>query len=307
MQQDVVKTLKYFLFFDYSPTFAEILFFLTRKTNAQNLQKVIKTLIKENRLLEKDNRYTLGEYNGGVGTVKEERKIDQKRKAQISKTKVQKLRLFLKLILLCPQVKLVGLSGSVAMLNAKQSDDIDLFVITGQSRLWTGRFVCLLVASLFGRRKFQDRHTSDKICLNLFFDQSGLAIPIKKRSFYVAHEVLQIKPLIDRENTYRSFLEGNKWVFKLFPNAIEVVDLSFSRPQTRALRSFTQDESLEKSKSTPFGKNLVSSFGDVLEYLLKKFQLYFINRHKTTEIITDTQLWFFPDDFEKKLNRILPI
>ena len=44
-----------------------------------------------------------------------------------------------------------------------------------------------------------------------------------------------------------------------------------------------------------------SKLGDFLEILIKKFQLYFINRQKTTEIITDSQLWFHSEDFGKKV------
>ncbi len=40
-----------------------------------------------------------------------------------------------------------------------------------------------------------------------------------------------------------------------------------------------------------------------MEKILKGLQLYFINRHKTSEIILDTQLWFHPDDFGKKIPR----
>ena len=38
-----------------------------------------------------------------------------------------------------------------------------------------------------------------------------------------------------------------------------------------------------------------------IESIFKKVQLSLINRHRTTEIITSTQLWFHPDDFEKKI------
>jgi hypothetical protein len=43
--------------------------------------------------------------------------------------------------------------------------------------------------------------------------------------------------------------------------------------------------------------------GNFAELVLKTLQLSYINRHRTTEIITDTQLWFFPRDFEKKLRK----
>ena len=40
---------------------------------------------------------------------------------------------------------------------------------------------------------------------------------------------------------------------------------------------------------------------DFIELISKKLQLSIINRHKTNEIITNKQLWFFPEDFENKL------
>jgi len=44
-----------------------------------------------------------------------------------------------------------------------------------------------------------------------------------------------------------------------------------------------------------------------IETLIKNLQLMLINRHKTSEIITDTQLWFFPDDYELKIHELTRI
>lgn len=57
-------------------------------------------------------------------------------------------------------------------------------------------------------------------------------------------------------------------------------------------------------RTSQVAKKLVSSLTELLERLLKALQLFFIKKHKTTEIITDAQLWFFPDDFEKKMKVI---
>jgi len=320
MEQEVLKTIKYFSFFEYSPRFEEILAFLNRQTTPNNLQKVLKSLIRQNRLSEKDNQYTLGEYSKLLS--------QQKTKAKISDLKIKRLATYLRFLKLFPQVRLVGLSGSVSMLNAKKDDDIDLFVITGRNRLWTGRLICLLLASLFGRRKFRDRHTSDKICLNLFFDEGRLQIDPKKRSFYVAHEVLQMKPLIDRENVYGRFLEANKWVFKLFPNATKLTVTGpvggflppvLGKYPLRAVGSLhLRHPSPESaffehlhSKKLVYSRQrrsiILNSIEDLIESILKRAQLLLINRHRTTEMITDTQLWFFPNDFEKKINSFLSL
>ena len=45
---------------------------------------------------------------------------------------------------------------------------------------------------------------------------------------------------------------------------------------------------------------------DKVESVLKKLQLFSINKHKTSELITDSQLWFHPEDFEKKIKARLP-
>lgn len=281
MQEQVIKVLNYFAFFDYSPAFEEVHAYLASKMSKKSLEEVLKSLVKRKRLLEKDKRYTLGEYK---------KSARQARKERISQAKIRRINPFLRLISLFPQIKLVGLSGSVAMLNAGRQDDIDLFVITAKNRLWTGRFICLVLSSLFGRRKFQDTHTSDKICLNMFFDEAKLAIPQAKRTLYVGHEVLQMKPVVEREEVYRRFLEANDWVFKFFPNA------------PRSVRNFLTPLEPFANAQVQSRKKLVPSLGEKVEQILKKLQLYIINRHKTTEIITNTQLWFFPDDFEKKLD-----
>jgi len=49
------------------------------------------------------------------------------------------------------------------------------------------------------------------------------------------------------------------------------------------------------------GEQILNWVGDWIELLMQKLQLYFINRHRTSEIITSSQLWFHPEDFEKKI------
>ncbi len=286
MQKQVDRVIRYFAYFDYAPNFEQIYTFLGWQTTRSNLQKALDNLIKQNRLLKRADLYTPREYLSKL--------TDQKKRLRISKAKIRKLRPFLRLILLFPQIKLLALSGSVAMMSAKKDDDIDLFVITAKNRLWTGRFITVLIASLFGRRKFNDPHTSDKLCLNLFFDEKNLKISAEKRTYYVAHEVLQMKPIIDKNSTYKCFIEANNWVFKLFPNSKKALDTKFFNSMS-VLAGAAHLSSRKK-----FMSSRSSFIGGRLEKALKALQLFFISRHKTTETITDTQLWFFPDDFERK-------
>ena len=218
----------------------------------------------------------------------------------INKLNSRKFRLYIKFLSFFPQIKLVGLSGSVAMLNAGEDHDIDLFIITGKKRLWTGRLIALLLAQILGiRRKrlnnnqqlaINNKQLKNCVCLNLFFDESNLKVLKFKQTEYVAHEVLQMKPLVQKDNIYLRFIDANRWVFDIFPNV-----------RSGSTLISTQ---IDADSGNPRCHPRISAskrLFDLIEFLLKSFQLYFINKHRSSEIITDSQLWFHPEDFAKKI------
>ncbi|OGK26798.1 hypothetical protein A3C28_05385 [Candidatus Roizmanbacteria bacterium RIFCSPHIGHO2_02_FULL_39_9] len=338
LQAAILETLRYFSFFNYGPSAEEIYTFLKKRCSKRALDEILqkmakKSLIsisyggkgkevslgkeagpglksrKQNSLPDNytdflsltkflyytDNmpRHTLGEYKRKL-QVK-----SYKLKVTISLSKIEKILPYVKILSRFPQIKLVGLSGSAAMLNAKHDHDVDLFIITEKDRLFTGRFIALIVAELMkirrGRlittrvRPHQSGMAKDKVCLNLFFDESDLSIPKRKRSEYVAHEVLQMKSLIQKDDVYLRFLDANKWVFDIFPNA------------KKSNLLFVNSNLGKTKKTSPHYQLPITHYiGYVIEQVFKRFQLHFINRHRTTELITNTQLWFHPDDFEKK-------
>jgi predicted nucleotidyltransferase len=331
IQRDInllLKTLNYFLFFNYPATLDEIHLFFPKKMNRENLKNLLqemeeKKIVKKINLSTKDQpRYTVGEYGIKVKTQNfklktqksrrilitlrmikakdivsqkqisldsgEKQLINSYRKRQaitLKKLKQWRFRIYLKFLSLLPQIKFIGLSGSLAMQNAKVDDDIDLFIITAKNRLWTARLMAVFLAIVLGLKRPRGvKKAPNRVCLNLFFDLADLAVPKQKRSEFVAHEVLQMKPLIDKDNTYLRFLQANRWVFAIFPNAT-LLNSKFQAPNSKI--------------------NDISNLGfiifDLVEVILKNFQLSLINRHRTTELITDTQLWFHPEDFQKRL------
>jgi predicted nucleotidyltransferase len=228
-----------------------------------------------------------------------------------------RFRVYVKLLSFFPQIKLVGLSGSLAMMNAGKNDDIDLFIITAKKRLFTGRIIALFLAEVFGLRKKFGKNKkspkifrfypmkadladlSEKVCLNLFFDESDLVVPEFKRNAYVAHEVLQMKPIVNKDCTYEKFLEANDWVFKIFPNSKSNIKYQTSKLHIKNQNHLNNFGFL--IVILRFAFCILNFLAVKIEEALKSFQLYFINKHKTTEIITATQLWFHPEDFSEKL------
>ena len=292
MDNKIIKVIKYFSFFGYYPTLNEIYTFLEAKISINSLEKKINKMVKEKLLLA--SKYTPPQYS--IGKSKDQPRsnrgqrstpIKSGSKIKNSEKKLNnwRFRLYMRLISLFSQIKLVGLSGSISMMNADTDDDIDLFIITERNRLFTGRLIALILAQLFGLRRSRGiGNNNNKICLNLFFDEKSMKVPKFKQTEFVGHEVLQMKPIVNKETTYKRFLASNKWVFRLFPNSKQI----FSR--------LNQDLILSKKLKI---KN--EKLGDWIESRLRSFQMKSINKHKTTEIITNTQLWFHPDDFEKKL------
>lgn len=285
MQKDVLKILHYFSFFSYAPTGEEIFRFFPKKITRHTLEKNLKALEKKRRIISlmkgsSTMCYTLLEYRVFF--------THRSARERISRKKTQRIRFFIQLLSWIPQVRFIAFTGTVAMGNAQTKDDIDLFIITSRNRLWSGRFISLCLASMLGiRRGREERQVKNKVCLNLFFDERELKIPKQKHTLYVAHEVLQMKPLMDKENIFTRLLGANTWIFKMFPNSVEIIN-SKVPPSSRS-------SGLRRGK-----QNLI---GDFIETVLKKIQLHFINKHKTRERITDTQLWFFPEDFEEKITR----
>lgn len=298
MDRLIYKTLLYFQHFDYAPTFEELSTFIEKKMSEKNLQTRLTRLVRTRKIkiyrTDNTDRYTLGEYSRNLKMQSMRQKIEN------SKAKIRSIQTYLSIIARLPQIELVGLSGTVAMMNANETDDIDLFIISGRHRLWTARFLAVSIARIMGigRKRGDTRgHYDKKICLNLFFDSSHLSIPHKKRSIYTAHEVLQMKPLIDKQNAYGRFLEANSWVFTVFPNAKTYV----------GSRGWLVDGGVQsKNHRQSIAGSLLSVicyFGDLIESVLSRIQLYTIHKHRTRERITATQLWFHPEDVEKKIRQ----
>ena len=145
----------------------------------------------------------------------------------------------------------------------------------------------------------QNNH-KDKICLNLFFDESNLKVPKFKQTEFVGHEVLQMKPVIVKNDIYERFLEANLWVQDIFPNSSWIMSKVKSQKSKIQVKS---QKYFKNFKLLTLTSNFLLLTFNFIESILKNLQLTLINHHRTTEMITSTQLWFHPDDFEKKITQ----
>lgn len=260
----ILRTLIYSDVFAYPLTMGEIQKWLIGpRIMTQELR------IKEiKNIQEKDGYYFLN----GQGKIVDLR--IEREKFSLEKLKIaQETADLLKLI---PFVKFVGITGALSMNNAKEKDDIDLFVVTGGGLLWTTRLLSTLLIEITGSRRHpKDVNVNNKICLNMFVAEDYLEIPKKSQNLFSAHEVLQVKPLFNRGDTYQKFLNANGWVRKYLPNGFKI----------RNTRLISSGQAYKKSNAFSF-----------IETILKKFQLWYMKNRRTTEVIKEGMIRFHPHD-----------
>ena len=170
------------------------------------------------------------------------------------------------------------------MNNTEEDDDIDFFIITKKNTIWITRLFCLFTLELLNtRRKREDRRVSDKICLNMFVDEAFLEISKKRQNLYTAHEVLQMKPLFQRENKYKKFLNANMWVEEYMPNSLKGI--------------MNNELGIKKKKESKF----IIYFFFFLNPIARKLQYFYMKNHISKEVISDTILAFHPIDYKAKI------
>lgn len=113
-----------------------------------------------------------------------------------------------------PFVRLVAVTGALAMDNADARGDIDLFLLVRPGRVWLCRLLVVAMVKLAARR-------GHRLCPNFLLDTDHLSL--RERSLYTAREVAQMVPL-ERTRWYRAFIDANDWARELLPNAIDSLD-----------------------------------------------------------------------------------
>ena len=209
LQKAVLQTLAYADIFDYPLTLEELHNFLVEE----------KVIVKD--LLEVLKEIKNISHDGSFYFLKNRRKIVQirRKRFKLSQNKLkiaQKVAQWLKGI---PFIKMVAVTGNLAMGNANEDDDIDLLVVTTKNRLWLTRLLTVLMVELVANRRHpQEVEVKDKICLNMFLDEDHLQIPLGEQDLFAAHEICQVKSLWQKDNLYQKFLEANQWSKKFLPN-----------------------------------------------------------------------------------------
>ena len=271
-EKAIVKTLVYSDIFEFPLSYDELWRFLISKkpVSKKSFNKTLNNKSQEFKV--KKGWYYLPKRESLIKT--------RLQRIKESKKKIEYAKRIASYVSFIPTVCLIGISGALSMENSDSQDDIDLFVITKANTIFLTRFVLILILQAFGvRRNRAAQYAANKVCLNMLIDESAMAFPVARKDLYTAHEIAQMKPLFERNNTYQKFLGANLWVKEFLPN----------HSQKNAEVSVVPRSVLRSSA-------LVLS---ALEFFAKKLQLWYMKRHITNETITNRMLAFHPLDYKK--------
>lgn len=210
------KTLLYSNIFDYPLTKDELYeFALTDRPVTQ--EEFERWFTKNKPLL--DRTYSNNEEYWAIAgrdalfPVREERNT-------VSKKKLRTARLATLPLFLMPWVQLIAVTGTTAAGNARDKDDVDLYIVTSPKRTWLTRFIMLSYFSLIGRRyhpRGQNKRTT--FCVNHIVDMHNLDDP--HHDLYIANEIVRMHVLWERNSMFGQLLAANSWVATFVPHWYE--------------------------------------------------------------------------------------
>ena len=211
------------------------------------------------------------------------KKINSQTKKKRRATSLKKLKIArraAKVLETIPTIKMIAVTGSLAMLNAREESDIDLMIITAKDTLWTTRIIAslLLTVSELRLRRAGDKDEKDKLCLNIWLDEGDLKW--RKKNIFTAHEICQIVPLVNKNKIYEKFLWENNWVLDYWPKAVEIKRLNIKNQN-------------DKSKFK------------IIEKLVFWIQYQYMKPKITRETVTPSRALFHPIDWSARLEKEL--
>jgi len=186
------------------------------------------------------------------------------KRQKFSDEKLRKAKRIVKWFQMIPYIKMITISGSVALDNAKKKSDIDLLIVVKHKRIWIAR--------------------TDK------------SLKIDFPSLYNAQTYVHLIPIMQNEkNIYQKFVKSNRWINDyLFNYSKEFINYNKLIKEKKILKFIAKIQELI----------LNTFIGSFLEWVLKitqgKIIKYHFEKNKKQGIVIadDFQLKFHPGSLE---------
>lgn len=202
LAQAIVRAVAYADVFDYPPTVVEVHRYLEVPATLAQVEACLQDgLLTSGRLVLHEGYLTLPGREAIVA-VRREREA----RARMLWPRALTYGRWLAAV---PFVRMVALTGSLAVNNPDERSDLDYLLITAPGRLWLCRAMVILLVRWAARR-------GDTVCPNYLLSEQALSL--EPQDYFVARELAQLVPLYGLAMYYR-FRRANAWMMAFLPNA----------------------------------------------------------------------------------------
>ncbi len=220
IQKNILATIAYYDGMDYPLAVFEVYKYLINfnpQPTTHNPQPFsLAGIIKE--LNEYDLRRFIEEDRGFHFLKGRKELVDRRIKCdKISAGKIKKLRRIVWFLRFIPFIRMIGITGALAMKNADYKSDWDVLIVLKNGRIWTGRTLITGFLHLIGKRR-HSKKIEDRICLNHFITDDFLEVATKEKfPEFSAHEFSFMFPVFDT-GIFQKFQIRNSWIRNYKPN-----------------------------------------------------------------------------------------
>lgn len=205
LETAILETIAYADVFDYAVTAEEIHRYLVAcPADLASVKQTLATSLLPKKRVESRGGYVVLPGRQALFSLRQKR-------AAIAQSLWRQARRYGAWIARLPFVRMVAVTGALAVDNVEQDADIDYLIVTEPGRLWLCRALVIALVRWAERR-------GHMLCPNYFLAERALRID--ERNLYTAREVAQMVPLSGLA-TYRHMRRLNSWVDDLLPNAVD--------------------------------------------------------------------------------------
>jgi hypothetical protein len=200
LERAIIEALAYSDIFEYPLQLDELHRYLPMRADADEVSVALKSLT--DRVGNQDGYY----YLHGRAEIVHIRKHREARSQELLPHAIR----YGKILGTLPFVRMVGLTGSLAVMNVSKNADFDYMLVVQQGRVWTARLFAMVVnrvARLFGYT----------LCPNLIVAETALEWSL--HDLYSARELYQMVPVTGMD-VYQKVMKANEWAKDFLPNAV---------------------------------------------------------------------------------------
>jgi hypothetical protein len=284
LSKSILNTIIYYDLLDYPLTSFEVWKYLLSE-NGCTLGEVFEALDS------RESKAHIDEFRGFY--FLKGRKVLVERRIQNDKNSIAKYKIAEKVagwLRFVPFVRMVAVTGTLAMKNSQKNSDIDFFVVLEKGRIFTGRLLVTAMVHILGRRRY-GKNIKNRVCLNYFATTGRLEI--QRQDLFAANEYTFMYPLFGSD-VFQEFCKKNlEWVNKFKPN--------WEIPKLKPAKYFVEVKPLQRAMQR-FLESLINTMrGDRIESWQKRKQTARIERNPLTKkegayvAATDENLIFLPE------------